>query len=78
MCRSHNVSKMWFVGAGHRPARHFALQNAFAVRRKTIISLRENRKSQICGGRANVPPLQVFIEMRFFGNLMERHEGRSL
>ena len=59
-------------------ARHFALQNAFAVRRKTIIFLRKNRKSQICGGRANVPPLQVFIEMRFFGNLTERHEGRPL
>ncbi|MBQ7231112.1 MAG: hypothetical protein IJX04_09500, partial [Oscillospiraceae bacterium] len=36
---------------------------------KTAISLRETRKSQICGGRANVPPLQVFLETGLFDSL---------
>ena len=66
------------VGAGHRPARHCAAQNAFAVRRKTIVSLRENRKSVICGGRADVPPLQVLLEMGFFDKLTPRENSRGV
>ena len=48
-----------------------AFCNAKCIRRqaKTIVFLRENRKSMICGGRADVPPLQVFLEMRFYGKL---------
>lgn len=63
------MSQKWSVGAGHWPARHFAPQNAFAVRRKNLVSLRENRKSVICGGRAGVPPLQVFLETGAFDSL---------
>ena len=31
----------------------------------------------ICGGRADVPPLQVYLKMRFFDRLMPARENKK-